>query len=73
MNSQGFETHPNMVPIVFEGHVDIANHQKQPNMHTEWKHAYHRDLEQTADILTKPLPKPKHQRHRREMGMGAAK
>ena len=32
-----------------------------------------RDPEQTADILTKPLPKPKHQRHRREMGMGAAK
>jgi len=31
-----------------------------------------RDLEQTADILTKPLPKPKHQRYRREMGMGAA-
>src|ERR1700676_2998165 len=29
-----------------------------------------RDPEQTADILTKPLPKPKHQRHRREMGMG---
>jgi len=30
------------------------------------------NLEQTGDILTKPLPKPKHQRHRREMGMGAA-
>ena len=29
-----------------------------------------RDPEQTADILTKPLPKPKHQRHRREMGLG---
>ena len=32
-----------------------------------------RDPEQTADILTKPLLKPKHQRHRREMGMGATK
>jgi hypothetical protein len=32
-----------------------------------------RDPEQTADILTKPLPKPKHQRHRYEVGMGAAK
>jgi hypothetical protein len=31
-----------------------------------------RDLEQTADISMKPLPKPKHQRHRREMGMGTA-
>src|SRR6202046_682889 len=29
------------------------------------------DPEQTADILTKPLPKPKHQRHMREMVMGA--
>jgi len=29
--------------------------------------------EQMADILTKPLPKPKHQRHRQEMGMGATK
>jgi hypothetical protein len=28
--------------------------------------------EQTADILTKPLPRLKHQRHRCEMGMGAA-
>jgi len=32
-----------------------------------------RDPEQTADILTKPLPKPKHQRHRREMGLEALK
>src|ERR1700679_1801578 len=32
-----------------------------------------RDPEQTADILTKPIPKPKHQRHRREMGIGGAK
>src|SRR6202521_893990 len=32
-----------------------------------------RDPEQTADILTKPLPKPKHQRHRREKGMGGKK
>ena len=31
-----------------------------------------RDPEQTADILTKPLPKPKHQRHRREMGLEAS-
>jgi hypothetical protein len=30
------------------------------------------NLEQTADILTKPLPKLKHQRHRCEMGMGTA-
>jgi Reverse transcriptase (RNA-dependent DNA polymerase) len=28
-----------------------------------------RDPEQTADILTKALPKPKHQRHREEMGI----
>ena len=33
----------------------------------------YRDPEQTADILTMPLPKLKHQRHRREMGMGATK
>jgi len=32
-----------------------------------------RNPEQMADILTKPLPKPKHQRHRQEMGMGAIK
>src|ERR1700683_1640909 len=32
-----------------------------------------RDPEQTADILTKPLPKPKHLRHRNEMGVCAAK
>jgi len=31
------------------------------------------DPEQMADILTKPLPMPKHQRHRQEMGMGAIK
>ena len=31
------------------------------------------DPEQTADILTKPLLKPKHQRHRCEMGMGTTK
>jgi len=30
------------------------------------------DPEQTADILTKPLPKLKHQKHRHEMGMGTA-
>jgi hypothetical protein len=28
-----------------------------------------RDPEQTADVLTKALPKPKHTRHRGEMGM----
>ena len=28
-----------------------------------------RDPEQTADVLTKALPKPKHSRHREEMGI----
>jgi hypothetical protein len=28
-----------------------------------------RDPEQTADILTKPLPRPKHQKHTKEMGV----
>jgi hypothetical protein len=31
-----------------------------------------RDPEQTADILTKPLPRPKFQRHLREMGLASA-
>jgi hypothetical protein len=29
-----------------------------------------RDPEQTADVLTKPIPKLKHEKHRREMGIG---
>jgi hypothetical protein len=28
-----------------------------------------RDPQQTANILTKPIPKPKHDRHRAEMGI----
>lgn len=30
-----------------------------------------RDPEQTADVLTKPLARPKHQKHMKEMGLGA--
>ena len=32
-----------------------------------------RDPEQTADVLTKPLPRPKHTRHREEMGIQSAR
>ena len=28
-----------------------------------------RDPDQTADILTKPLPRPKHKKHTAEMGL----
>ena len=31
-----------------------------------------RDPEQTADVLTKALPRPKHQKHTREMGLMTA-
>src|ERR1700720_4105 len=49
-------------------HIDIRHHCVQDLVNNKILDVQGcQDSEQTADILTKPLPKPKHQRHRREM------
>jgi hypothetical protein len=51
-------------------HIDIRHHYVRELVEKKIIDIHScRDPEQTADILTKPLPKPKHNRHRTEMGV----
>ena len=79
---------PTVIKSDNEGSVILSHNPQfhARTKHIEIRHHWVRDLvndkildvqsccnpEQTADILTKPLPRLKHQRHRCEMGMGAA-
>ena len=76
---------PNIIKGDNEGSISMAKnpqfHKRAKHVATKWHWIRDliqneevsiescRDPEQTADILTKPLARPKHQKHLNEMGM----